>query len=118
MTRHRAPRRAGNFISPTERLSANGWSTITDIVLNGTANVTLEAGKRLIRAEKGAAFLAITTTYAETVRRPAAAATLQHARSFLTRSLHPPGAAPGLWVCGSQRLRQGRRVRAEQEPRR
>ncbi|XP_042878980.1 2,4-dienoyl-CoA reductase [(3E)-enoyl-CoA-producing], mitochondrial-like isoform X2 [Penaeus japonicus] len=54
---------AGNFISPTERLSANAWRTITDIVLNGTAYVTLEAGKRLINAGQGAAFLAITTTY-------------------------------------------------------
>ncbi|KAG9276148.1 2,4-dienoyl-CoA reductase, mitochondrial isoform X1 [Astyanax mexicanus] len=56
---------AGNFISPTERLSANAWKTITDIVLNGTALVTLDIGKRLIKAEKGAAFLAITTIYAE-----------------------------------------------------
>ncbi|KAK6326378.1 hypothetical protein J4Q44_G00020230 [Coregonus suidteri] len=57
---------AGNFISPSEKLSANAWRTITDIVLNGTAFVTLELGKRLILAEKGAAFLAITTIYAET----------------------------------------------------
>lgn len=57
---------AGNFISPTERLSPNGWRTITDIVLNGTAFVTLEIGKQLIKAQKGAVFLAITTIYAET----------------------------------------------------
>ncbi|NXT95903.1 DECR protein, partial [Anhinga rufa] len=56
---------AGNFISPSERLSANAWKTITDIVLNGTAFVTLEIGKELIKAQKGAAFLAITTIYAE-----------------------------------------------------
>ncbi|KAL4601553.1 2,4-dienoyl-CoA reductase, mitochondrial [Arapaima gigas] len=56
---------AGNFISPSEKLSANAWKTITDIVLNGTAYVTLEIGKRLIKAEKGAAFLAISTIYAE-----------------------------------------------------
>ncbi|KAG9342814.1 hypothetical protein JZ751_015686 [Albula glossodonta] len=56
---------AGNFISPSEKLSANAWRTITDIVLNGTAFVTLEVGKQLIKAEKGAAFLAITTIYAE-----------------------------------------------------
>ncbi|XP_029447490.1 2,4-dienoyl-CoA reductase, mitochondrial [Rhinatrema bivittatum] len=56
---------AGNFISPSERLSANAWKTITDIVLNGTANVTLEIGRELINAKKGAAFLAITTIYAE-----------------------------------------------------
>jgi len=54
---------AGNFISPTERLSPNAFKTIIDIVLNGTANVTLDIGKRLIAAQKGASFLSITTTY-------------------------------------------------------
>ncbi|NXW35194.1 DECR protein, partial [Phaetusa simplex] len=44
---------AGNFISPSERLSANAWKTITDIVLNGTAFVTLEIGKELIKVQKG-----------------------------------------------------------------
>lgn len=44
---------AGNFISPSERLTPNGWKTITDIVLNGTAYVTLEIGKQLIKAQKG-----------------------------------------------------------------
>uniref|UniRef100_A0A667ZVM7 2,4-dienoyl CoA reductase 1, mitochondrial n=1 Tax=Myripristis murdjan TaxID=586833 RepID=A0A667ZVM7_9TELE len=56
---------AGNFVCPSERLSPNAWRTITDIVLNGTAYVTLELGKRLIQARKGAAFLAITTSYAD-----------------------------------------------------
>ncbi|XP_066539969.1 2,4-dienoyl-CoA reductase, mitochondrial [Hoplias malabaricus] len=56
---------AGNFISPSEKISANAWRTLTDIVLNGTAYVTLDVGKRLIEAGKGAAFLAITTIYAE-----------------------------------------------------
>ncbi|XP_070575471.1 2,4-dienoyl-CoA reductase [(3E)-enoyl-CoA-producing], mitochondrial-like [Ptychodera flava] len=54
---------AGNFISPFERLSPNAWRTIVDIVLNGTAYVTLDIGKRLIKAKQGANFLAITTTY-------------------------------------------------------
>jgi len=54
---------AGNFISPTERLSANAFKTIVDIVLNGTANVTLDVGKRMIKADKGGVFLAITTHY-------------------------------------------------------
>ncbi|XP_064109104.1 2,4-dienoyl-CoA reductase [(3E)-enoyl-CoA-producing], mitochondrial-like isoform X1 [Macrobrachium nipponense] len=54
---------AGNFISPSERLSPNAWRTITDIVLNGTAYVTLEAGKRLIKAGQGGTFLSITTPY-------------------------------------------------------
>ena len=44
---------AGNFISPTEKLSPNAWKTIIDIVLNGTAYVTLEFGKRLIEAKQG-----------------------------------------------------------------
>jgi len=57
---------AGNFISPTERLSANAWRTVVDIVLNGSANVTLEAGRRLIKAEQGGVFLNITTPYTRT----------------------------------------------------
>ena len=44
---------AGNFISPTERLSANAFKTVVDIVLNGTAFLTLEAGKRMIKQKKG-----------------------------------------------------------------
>jgi len=44
---------AGNFISPTERLSPNAWKTIIDIVLNGTAYVNLDIGKRMIQAGKG-----------------------------------------------------------------
>jgi len=44
---------AGNFISPFERLSPNAFKTIVDIVLNGTANVTLDVGKRLIKAKQG-----------------------------------------------------------------
>lgn len=57
---------AGNFISPTERLSPNAWKAITDIVLNGTAFVTLDIGKRLIQAQKRGVFLGITTIYAST----------------------------------------------------
>ena len=41
---------AGNFVSPTERLSVNAWRTIIDIVLMGTVNVTMDVGKRLIAA--------------------------------------------------------------------
>lgn len=44
---------AGNFVCPSEHLSPNAWKTITDIVLNGTAFVTLELGKRLIQNQKG-----------------------------------------------------------------
>ncbi|XP_052815385.1 2,4-dienoyl-CoA reductase [(3E)-enoyl-CoA-producing], mitochondrial-like isoform X1 [Mya arenaria] len=55
---------AGNFISPTERLTSNGWKAVTDIVLNGTAFVSLELGRRMIEANQGGVFLAITTIYA------------------------------------------------------
>ena len=44
---------AGNFISPFERLSPNAVKTIIDIVLLGTANITLDVGKRLIKAKQG-----------------------------------------------------------------
>eukprot|EP00795_Rhopilema_esculentum_P001509 gene1509-15951_t len=55
---------AGNFISPFERLSPNAFKTVIDIVLNGTANVTLDVGKRLIKAKQGANFLSISAIYA------------------------------------------------------
>jgi len=54
---------AGNFVSPTERLSANAFQTILDIVLKGTAFLTLDVGKRMISAQTGGVFLAITTHY-------------------------------------------------------
>ncbi|MGM1430559.1 SDR family oxidoreductase [Sphingobacterium lactis] len=57
---------AGNFISPTERLSANAFSTIIDIVLKGTVNCTLEFGKRWIENKQAANVLNIVTTYAFT----------------------------------------------------
>ena len=58
---------AGNFISPTERLSANAFDTIIDIVLKGTKNCTLAFGKHWIdKKEKNKIVLNIVTTYAFT----------------------------------------------------
>lgn len=57
---------AGNFISPTERLSANAFSTIIDIVLKGTINCTLAFGKYWIANKQKATVLNIVTTYAST----------------------------------------------------
>lgn len=57
---------AGNFISPTERLSANAFSSIIDIVLKGTVNCTLAFGKHWIAAKQPASVLNIVTTYAFT----------------------------------------------------
>lgn len=57
---------AGNFISPTERLSANAFSSIIDIVLKGTVNCTLAFGKHWIKQKQAASVLNIVTTYAFT----------------------------------------------------
>lgn len=58
---------AGNFISPTERLSSNAFDTIIDIVLKGTKNCTLAFGKHWIeRKETNKVVLNIVTTYAWT----------------------------------------------------
>ncbi|MDG1277455.1 MAG: SDR family oxidoreductase [Algoriphagus sp.] len=57
---------AGNFISPTERLSTNAFNTVLDIVLKGTSQVTLTAGKDWISSKQEGTFLNIVTTYAWT----------------------------------------------------
>ncbi|MEE1884186.1 SDR family oxidoreductase [Pedobacter flavus] len=57
---------AGNFILPTERLSANAFSTIIDIVLKGTVNCTLAVGKHWIKEKQPGVVLNILTTYAFT----------------------------------------------------
>ncbi len=58
---------AGNFISPTERLSANAFDTIIDIVLKGSKNCTLALGKHWIdQKEENKTILNIVTTYAWT----------------------------------------------------
>ena len=43
---------AGNFISPTERLSAHAFDTIIDIVLKGSKNCTLAFGKHWSTANR------------------------------------------------------------------
>lgn len=58
---------AGNFISPTERLSANAFDTIIDIVLKGSKNCTLAFGKHWIDTkQETSTILNIVTTYAWT----------------------------------------------------
>ncbi|GGE07706.1 SDR family oxidoreductase [Psychroflexus salis] len=58
---------AGNFISPTERLSANAFDTIIDIVLKGSKNCTLALGKYWIdKKQTNKTVLNIVTTYAWT----------------------------------------------------
>ncbi|WP_215222870.1 SDR family oxidoreductase [Echinicola shivajiensis] len=57
---------AGNFISPTERLSTNAFHTVIDIVLKGSVNMTMTAGKHWIATKQRGVFLNIVTTYAWT----------------------------------------------------
>jgi len=58
---------AGNFISPTERLSSRAFDVILDIVLKGTKNCTLAFGKHWIDTnQKNTTVLNIVTTYAWT----------------------------------------------------
>lgn len=55
---------AGNFISPTERLSHRAFDIVVDIVLKGTYYTTLAAGKNWIEKKQPGVFLNIVTTYA------------------------------------------------------
>jgi NAD(P)-dependent dehydrogenase (short-subunit alcohol dehydrogenase family) len=57
---------AGNFISPTERLSHRAFDIVVDIVLKGTYYTTLAAGKNWIAKQQPGIFLNIVTTYAWT----------------------------------------------------
>ena len=57
---------AGNFISPTERLSTRAFDAIIDIVLKGTINFTLNLGKRWIKNKESGNVLNIVTTYSWT----------------------------------------------------
>ena len=57
---------AGNFISPTERLSHRAFDIVVDIVLKGSYYTTLAAGKNWIAKKQPGIFLNIVTTYAWT----------------------------------------------------
>ena len=57
---------AGNFVSPTERLSHRAFDAIVDIVLKGSYNCTLEVGKYWIKNKIKGVTLNIVTTYSWT----------------------------------------------------
>lgn len=57
---------AGNFISPTERLSHRAFDKIVDIVLKGSYYTTLAFGKHWITNKQKAVVLNIVTTYSWT----------------------------------------------------
>jgi len=55
---------AGNFMARTEKLSANAFSAVVGIVLNGSFNCTQVFGKKWIAEKLGGNILNISTTYA------------------------------------------------------
>jgi NAD(P)-dependent dehydrogenase (short-subunit alcohol dehydrogenase family) len=57
---------AGNFISPTERLSHRAFDIVVDIVLRGSYNFSLALGKYWIDQQLPGIMLNIVTTYAWT----------------------------------------------------
>lgn len=57
---------AGNFISPTERLSTRAFDAVIDIVLKGTVNFSLTLGKKWIKDKSEGNILNIVTTYSWT----------------------------------------------------
>lgn len=57
---------AGNFISPTDQLSVNGWNAVIGIVLNGTFYCTSAVGKRMIAKKSGGVMLNVIANYAWT----------------------------------------------------
>jgi NAD(P)-dependent dehydrogenase (short-subunit alcohol dehydrogenase family) len=54
---------AGNFVSPTERLSPRAFDAIANIVFRGTFFTTLECGKRWIKDGTKASVISILTTW-------------------------------------------------------
>lgn len=57
---------AGNFLSPTERLSHRAFDSVVDIVLKGSYNMSLSFGKYWIDEKIAGTTLNIVTTYAWT----------------------------------------------------
>lgn len=55
---------AGNFITPSEDLSVNGWNAVVDIVLNGTWYCTQSVGKYWIKNDIQGNIINILATYA------------------------------------------------------
>ncbi|WP_207945248.1 SDR family oxidoreductase [Actinomadura rubrisoli] len=57
---------AGNFVTPAERLSPNGWRAVVDIVLNGSWNCTSAVARRMIDAGRPGSIVSVIATYAWT----------------------------------------------------
>jgi NAD(P)-dependent dehydrogenase (short-subunit alcohol dehydrogenase family) len=57
---------AGNFISPADQLTTNGWNAVIGIVLNGSFYCTSAVGKRMIAKQSGGSMLNVIANYAWT----------------------------------------------------
>jgi NAD(P)-dependent dehydrogenase (short-subunit alcohol dehydrogenase family) len=57
---------AGNFISPTQSLTANGFNAIANIVFHGTFYVTQAVGKRWIEGKHKGSVVSILVTWVHT----------------------------------------------------
>ncbi len=57
---------AGNFLSPTEKLSDRAFAAVVGIVLHGTFHATQACGRRMIARGAGGVILNIVATYAWT----------------------------------------------------
>ncbi|WP_328402796.1 SDR family oxidoreductase [Nocardia sp. NBC_00403] len=53
---------AGNFVTPAEELSPNGWKAVVDIVLNGTFHCTSAAARHML--DHGGSILNVIASYA------------------------------------------------------
>lgn len=57
---------AGNFVSPADQLTTNGWNAVIGIVLNGSFYCTSAVGKRMIAKQSGGSMLNVIANYAWT----------------------------------------------------
>jgi NAD(P)-dependent dehydrogenase (short-subunit alcohol dehydrogenase family) len=90
---------AGNFPTPAEKLTPNGWRAVTQIVLDGTFFCSSEFARRRIAARAPGAILNIAATYAWTGGPGTAASAAAKAGVVnLTQSLAVEWAPDGIRV--------------------
>ena len=89
---------AGNFVCPTERLSANAWRAVLGIVLDGTFYCSRDFGRAMLAARRGV-MLNVVATYAWTgMPGVAHSASAKAGVLALTKTLAAEWAASGIRV--------------------